>query len=77
MPQDKARILAVIDRYLALGDRDKLVYAFGRRGQAYRSVGDLANRELYRKVEAGLDRFLEENQEDLDGSFNLIRREFI
>lgn len=77
LPQDKERMLAVIDRYLALSDRDKLVYAFGRRAQAYRSVRDLANVELYKKVEAALDLFLEENQEDLDGSFNLMRREFI
>jgi radical SAM superfamily enzyme YgiQ (UPF0313 family) len=77
MPEDKEKILAVIDRYLALNDRDKLIYAFGRRAQAYRSTADLSNMELYRKVEAALDRFLEEHEEDLDGSFNLIRREFI
>lgn len=77
LPQDKERMLAVIDRYLALSDRDKLVYNFGRRAQAYRGVGDLADMELYRKVETALDRFLEENQEDLDGSFNLMRRDFI
>lgn len=77
LPQDKERMLAVIDRYLALSDRDKLVYNFGRRAQAYRGVGDLADVELYRKVETALDRFLEENQEDLDSSFNLMRRDFI
>jgi hypothetical protein len=41
MPQDKAAMLAVIDRYLALSDQDRLIYRTGRRGGTYRSVDDL------------------------------------
>jgi radical SAM superfamily enzyme YgiQ (UPF0313 family) len=77
MPEDKEKILSVIDRYLSLNERQRLVYNFGRRAHAYRSVDDLANMELYRKVEKALDRFLEEHSDDIEGSFNFLRREFI
>lgn len=77
LPEDKERMLQVIDEYLGLPQRDKLVYNLGRRAHAYRSVKDLADIGLRRRVEAALDRFLEENREDLDGAFNQLRNEFI
>ncbi len=77
LPQDKDRMLQVIDEYLGLSHRDKLVYNLGRRGHAYRSVKDLADLALRRKVEAALERFMKENEKDLDSAFNQLRNEFI
>lgn len=77
LPEDKERMLKVIDEYLSLPERDRLVYNLGRRAHAYRSVRDLADVALKRRVEAALDRFLAEHREDIDGAFNQLRNEFI
>lgn len=77
LPEDKPRMLEVIDEYLGLSQRDKLVYNLGRRGHAYRSVKDLADLALRRRVEAALDSFMEEHSQDLDSAFNQLRNEFI
>ncbi|MEJ5377755.1 MAG: radical SAM protein [bacterium] len=77
LPQDKDRMLEVIDEYLNLSERDKLVYNLGRRGHAYRSVKDLSDLGLKRRVEAALDRFIEEHSQDLDSAFNQLRNDFI
>lgn len=41
LPDDKARILATIDRYLALSSADRLAFKFGRRTGRFRSLCDL------------------------------------
>jgi len=51
LPQDKGRMLAGLDAYLHLSEKDRLVYRVGRRGGAYRSVQDLKDLVLRRKIE--------------------------
>jgi hypothetical protein len=41
LPQDKEKMLSVIQAYLDLSESDRLVYRIGRRGGAYRSTDDL------------------------------------
>ncbi len=77
LPQDKEKMLGVIDEYLALHERDRMIYELGRRGQAYRSVKDLQDLSLKGRVEAALDRFVAEHVHDLDAAFNGLRNGFI
>jgi histone acetyltransferase (RNA polymerase elongator complex component) len=51
LPQDKGRMLAGLDAYLNLSEEDRLIYRFGRRGGAYRSVKDMKDLVLRRKIE--------------------------
>jgi histone acetyltransferase (RNA polymerase elongator complex component) len=51
LPQDKDRMLAGLDAYLHLSEEDRLVYRFGRRGGAYRSINDMKDLVLRRKIE--------------------------
>jgi len=51
LPQDKGEMLAGLDAYLHLSEEDRLVYRFGRRGGAYRSVQDMKDLVLRRKIE--------------------------
>ena len=76
-PEDKEKILGVIDEYLALSERDKMIYNLGRRGQAYRSVRDLEDKALKKRVEAALDRLMSEHPDDLKSAFNSLRNRFI
>ena len=73
LPQDKERMLAVIDRYQNLSERDRLIYRVGRRGGAFHSIDDMdldkstASRieNLIQKIEQergkdGVERFITE-----------------
>lgn len=48
LPEDKEDMLAVIDRYLALPDQERLVFALGRRTGNYYRLDDMA-RDLHRE----------------------------
>jgi radical SAM superfamily enzyme YgiQ (UPF0313 family) len=76
-PQDREKMLSVIDEYLRLPRREQLIYNLGRRGQVYRCVGDLTNTNLRKRVELALDEFIAGQQEDLDRAFNNLRNDFI
>lgn len=41
LPEDKEKMLNVIEEYQALADDERLIYRMGRRGGAYRSTRDL------------------------------------
>ena len=41
LPDDKEKMLKIIQAYQALPESDRLIYRAGRRGGAYRSTGDL------------------------------------
>jgi radical SAM superfamily enzyme YgiQ (UPF0313 family) len=53
-PEDKGKMLAAIDRYLALSAEEKIHFRLGRRGGIYRSMEDLANPLLRDQVERTL-----------------------
>jgi radical SAM superfamily enzyme YgiQ (UPF0313 family) len=77
LPEDEEKMLAVIDEYLALPERDRLIFNLGRRGRAYRSVRDLQDLSLKRRVASALEQFMREHAGDLDSAFNLLRNDFI
>ncbi|MEW6184697.1 MAG: radical SAM protein [Thermodesulfobacteriota bacterium] len=55
LPRDKGRMLAGLDAYLELPEEDRLLYRFGRRGGVFRSVKDMRDLVLKRKVEKALE----------------------
>ena len=63
-PEDKEKMLAVIEDYQALSDIDRLVYRTGRRGGTYRSTRDLAHDPAtYRKIRNLIEQVQAENGE--------------
>ncbi len=73
LPEDKEKILGVIDEYLNLSETDRRIYRLGRRAGKFRSVKDLTrNPDSYRhfrewveevtekKGEAGVERLISE-----------------
>ncbi len=64
-PEDKEKMLAVIEDYQALSDIDRLVYRTGRRGGTYRSTRDLASDPAtYRKIRNLIEQVQSENGEE-------------
>ena len=56
LPDDKERMLKVVDDYQGLTETDRLIYRTGRRGGAFRSTADLKNEPAtYRKLKALVD----------------------
>ena len=52
LPEDKGKMLDVINRYQGLSDSERMIYRLGRRGGAYRSTDDLkTDNTLYQKIE--------------------------
>jgi len=56
LPEEKGKMLDLIDRYLALPAEEKTNFRLGRRAGVYRSVDDLSNLELKGRVEKALRR---------------------
>jgi hypothetical protein len=53
LPEDKERMLGIIERYQALPDAERLIYRLGRRGGAYRSTDDLTRDPVtYQKLKS-------------------------
>ena len=76
LPEEKGRMIALIDRYLALPAEEKINFRLGRRAGFYRSIDDLSNPVLKRQVEEALGRIekevsggVEKVISDLTGSF--------
>jgi hypothetical protein len=51
LPEEKENMLAVIDRYLAMPDEERLRYRVGRRLGHYRSVADMEDSSARRRIQ--------------------------
>jgi radical SAM superfamily enzyme YgiQ (UPF0313 family) len=50
LPEEKAKMIGVIDRYRALPEEKRLNYRLGRRAGIYRKLGDLDNPTIFQQV---------------------------
>ena len=64
-PEAKEKMLAVIDRYLALSREDRNNFRLGRRAGYYRALDDMENPELRARVDLILQRIEQENPGEL------------
>jgi radical SAM superfamily enzyme YgiQ (UPF0313 family) len=69
LPQDKERILGIIDKYLNLPDEERLLFQLGRRGGALRSLDDFnhpvmkarlneAKRQIEKELPGGVPEYI-------------------
>jgi radical SAM superfamily enzyme YgiQ (UPF0313 family) len=56
LPEDKEKILAVIERFLALSPKERQVYRIGRRARYYNTLEDLKDPGLHQVVEELIER---------------------
>lgn len=66
LPEDKDAMLAVIDRYLAMPPDEKLLFRLGRRGGALKSLNELDNPGLRRRLESALRDLLPQAGGDIE-----------
>jgi radical SAM superfamily enzyme YgiQ (UPF0313 family) len=65
-PEDQPRMLAIIDRYLALPKEERLLFRLGRRGGALRSLDELDNPLLRARLEQARRELASQGHGDLE-----------
>ncbi len=77
LPEDKERLLGIIDRYFAMPEEDRLVFRLGRRRGLYRSLDDLSDSDAYRQLKQAVERYQRDEPGKLDRDLDRIRQNFI
>lgn len=57
LPEDKERLLAVIDRYFGLPPTERIIFRIGRRRGIYRKLDDLSDRHTYTRLKQIVDEY--------------------
>jgi radical SAM superfamily enzyme YgiQ (UPF0313 family) len=76
-PEAKSKMLAAIDRYLALDARERENFRLGRRGGFYRTLDDMQNPELRARVDQIRIRIDEERPGDFEQVISDLMESFI
>jgi len=77
LPEDKPKMLAVMDRFLALPFEKKCNFRLGRRANVYRTLADLNNQHLYQQVDKALKQIMAPDGEGLDEVIDGLTKEFV
>jgi radical SAM superfamily enzyme YgiQ (UPF0313 family) len=77
LPEDKEKMLKLIDRYLALPKEEKNNFRLGRRAGVYHSVEDLAKPELRNQVERALQQIEYERPGGIEKALSDLMESFI
>lgn len=77
LPEEKGRLLGIIDRYFAMPDEDRLIYRVGRRKGIFGRMDELSNRHVYLRLKEMIDAYKQNNPEKLDKDLDRIRQNFI
>jgi len=77
LPGDKQKILGVIDRYLALPEKDQLIFRLGRRKGLYRSLDDLSDSQLYDSLKETVEQYEQREPGQLDKALSLMMHQYI
>jgi radical SAM superfamily enzyme YgiQ (UPF0313 family) len=77
LPEDKGKMIGIIDRFFALSAEERLAYRMGRRAGIYRSLQDLNDKAAYGRIQDTL-REMEENEPgSAEKSLSLLLENYI
>ncbi len=77
LPEDKPKLLAMIDRFFALPDRDRLIYRLGRRKGIYRRLDDLSDAYTYDRLGEIIDSYATAGNGAMDRDLMKIMQQYI
>jgi len=77
LPQDKGKMLALIDRYFALPAQDRIIFRLGRRKGLYRRLADLGDQPTYLRLKQAVDDYLSREPEQLDKDLRRLMHSYI
>ncbi|MDD2851923.1 MAG: radical SAM protein [Desulfuromonadaceae bacterium] len=76
-PDDKTKLLAIMDRYLALPENEQHNFTLGRRLGFYQKLDDLQDVKTHSVVEARLSELMRTHPDRLDDVFHIIREQIV
>ncbi len=77
LPEDKKKILDVIDRYLNLSDQDRLLFQLGRRGGAITEVGEMDDPEIMSRLLSAKNQIEREMPGGVPEYIQAIKKRFV
>ena len=77
LPEDKEKLLGLIDRFFGMSEQDRLIFRLGRRRGIYRSLADLSEPDTYRQLKEAVERYEREEPGKLVRDLDRIRQNFI
>jgi radical SAM superfamily enzyme YgiQ (UPF0313 family) len=77
LPDDRQRIIGIIDRFFALSGEERMVFRLGRRMGVYRYLDDLKDRLTYRQIEQLLSKYRDKDPLELERDLADLRRRYI
>jgi hypothetical protein len=77
LPDDRDRMMGIIDRYLELPAEDRMIFRLGRRRGVYRKLDDLDDRHTYLQLRDVVERSMRNEPSGLDGYLQQISQCFL
>ena len=77
LPEDKEKLLAIIDRYFSLSEEERIVYRLGRRKGIYKKLDDLSDMGTYLKLKGVVEQYQAKDQSRLDRDLYRIMHNYI
>jgi len=77
LPQDKEKILAIINRYLALPFSERINFQLGRRAGYYESLDELHDAYKHEKVEQVIKRIESESSNGIEEAIYALKARFV
>lgn len=77
LPEEKEKLLHMIDDYFRLPEEDRLIYRLGRRKGIYRKIEDLRDEQTYCRLRTVIEKYRREGSEKLDRDLRKIMHDYI
>jgi radical SAM superfamily enzyme len=78
LPGDKDKMLAAIDRYLNLHEKEKLIFRMGRRHGYFKTIADLHQNEvLYERFRQVVEQYLAADPGEIDRDIDNFRQNHV
>ncbi len=77
LPQDKERLLTILDRFISLNPSDQTNFTLGRRLGYYRQLSDMNNTLQYEFVEHQVEKIRQSDPDSFETIFHDLRKRVI
>jgi len=77
LPEDRERMIAVIDKFLGMTEEARAVFRLGRRRGLYRRLDDLSDRRVYNDLKRILDLYRDKEPGSLEGDIKRLMSRYI
>ena len=77
LPEEKEKLLGIIDRYFHMSQDERIIYRLGRRKGVYRKLDDLSDKRVYAMLKTLVDQYKSDDITRLDRDLDTIMHSYI